>query len=546
VTNLTIHATSVEVSNIVFEPGADPYSISVEVANILVTGTGIINNSDSIQTFVTPVTENNDGSIFFFNNATMGEMTSFIAEGGFFIFDDSSSAGSASFDISNAGIFPAEVGFNDTSTAAEATIRLINKGSATFGDAATAANAVITATTGGSVLFGIASSAGNAVVTLSGDSHASFTQSATVDHGHFTAEGAASTSEPGAEINLSDSTTAGEATFLLKGGSVTGANGASMTFFNEGSAGNAAITVKGGTNGGKGATVMFQGQSGGGTASLTLHGDGKVDFSKHQPGVVTVGSMEGDGQMVLGATALAVGGNNQSTTFSGVIEDGQKSGGSLSKVGSGTLTLRGASSYTGGTSVSEGSLSLDNRTGSGTGTGTVQVNAGTLGGKGTVAGATTVGSGSGPGAFLAPALGTNKPATLTIQSALTLNSDATYTCTLKAKKNKARTDQVIANGVTINSGAIIALSGQTQGQLRRGLTLTLISNTSANPISGAFSNLAEGAIVTINGNNFQASYSGGDGNDLTLSVVRQRAVLNRTGGYSRGGRARPLVRHPVG
>jgi hypothetical protein len=78
---------------------------------------------------------------------------------------------------------------------------------------------------------------------------------------------------------------------------------------------------------------------------------------------------------------------------------------------------------------------------------------------------------------------------------------------------------VIANGVTINSGAMIALIGHTMGILTQGMVLTLISNTSANPISGTFSNLPDGSIVTINGNNFQASYSGGDGNDLTLTVV---------------------------
>ena len=35
---------------------------------------------------------------------------------------------------------------------------------------------------------------------------------------------------------------------------------------------------------------------------------------------------------------------------------------------------------------------------------------------------------------------------------------------------------------------------------------TVIRNTSANPISGTFSNLADGAIVNVNGNNLQASY----------------------------------------
>ncbi|HEY3601837.1 MAG TPA: hypothetical protein VGK72_07755, partial [Chthoniobacterales bacterium] len=144
----------------------------------------------------------------------------------------------------------------------------------------------------------------------------------------------------------------------------------------------------------------------------------------------------------------------------------------------------------------------------------------TLGGKGIVAGPTTIGSGSGAGAFLAPAVGSNKQTTLTLQSALILNSEATYTYTFKAKQSKARTDKVIANGVTINSGAMLNLTGQTQGSLRQGLTLTLISNTSANPISGTFANLPDGAIVTVNGNNLQASYEGGDGNDLTLTVVQ--------------------------
>ena len=129
---------------------------------------------------------------------------------------------------------------------------------------------------------------------------------------------------------------------------------------------------------------------------------------------------------------------------------------------------------------------------------------------------------SGPAAARAPsslpAVGTNKQATLTIQSALTFNSDATYTYTFKAKKNKSRTDLVVANGVTIN-GASLNLRGQTQGSLKQGLRLTLVSNTSADPISGTFSNLPDGGTVAINGNNFQASYKGGDGNDLTLTVV---------------------------
>jgi len=278
-----------------------------------------------------------------------------------------------------------------------------------------------------------------------------------------------------------------------------------LNLFESSTAGNAIITASAGSNGGEGGAIMFEGHSKGGTASISVFGNGELDSSSTLLMGVTIGSLEGDGLVFLGPKTLTIGRNNQSTSFSGVIQDGginQGTGGSLTKLGRGTLTLTGANTYTGTTTISAGVLRVSNTSGSGTGTGAVNVNAGTLGGKGIIAGATTVGTGSGTGAFLAPAVGTNVQATLTIQSALTFNVNATYTYTFRAKRNMARTDQVIANGVMINSGATVALSGQTMGQLTIGVTLTLISNTSANPISGTFSNLPDGGIVTINGNNF--------------------------------------------
>ena len=246
---------------------------------------------------------------------------------------------------------------------------------------------------------------------------------------------------------------------------------------------------------------------------------GTLAIDAHNSPGVTVGSVEGSGVIVLGANNLTVGTNDLSTTFSGLIEG---EGGSLTKVGTGTFTIIFSNltdTYSGGSTVNGGTLIVTNRLYSPTGTGPVQVNAGTLGGKGRIAGAVTVGTGSGTGAFLAPAAGMTVQATLIIHSALTLNADATYTCTFRAKPNKAKSDQVVANGITINSGAMIALSGQTMRVLPQGLVMTLIHNTSANPITGTFINLSDGSIVTINGNNFQASYEGGDGNDLTLTVV---------------------------
>ena len=94
---------------------------------------------------------------------------------------------------------------------------------------------------------------------------------------------------------------------------------------------------------------------------------------------------------------------------------------------------------------------MSNSIGSGTGTGAVSVNAGTLGGGGIITGAVTVGTNTGVQAFLAPSKGVKKPATLTIQGALTLNDDSTYLYKLDTKRVIA--DEVIANGVAIDSGA---------------------------------------------------------------------------------------------
>jgi autotransporter-associated beta strand protein len=67
---------------------------------------------------------------------------------------------------------------------------------------------------------------------------------------------------------------------------------------------------------------------------------------------VTVGSIEGDGDIFLGGSQLAVGRNDLSTTFSGTIQNGGSNGGaggSLVKIGGGKLVLANANTYTGGT-----------------------------------------------------------------------------------------------------------------------------------------------------------------------------------------------------
>ena len=82
----------------------------------------------------------------------------------------------------------------------------------------------------------------------------------------------------------------------------------------------------------------------------------------------------------------------------------------------------------------------------------------------------------------------------------------------------AKTSTVAALGVTINSNVAFKFLDTTSGSLTPGTILTVINNTSANPIAGTFSNLADGATLSSGGNTFKANYKGGTGNDLTLTV----------------------------
>jgi autotransporter-associated beta strand protein len=264
---------------------------------------------------------------------------------------------------------------------------------------------------------------------------------------------------------------------------------------------------------------------------VKLYGNGTL--STTYSGTARVGSIEGDGLIILALTYTLNVGDGVSTTFSGVIRDDSPPilknssagserqrlpGGYFRKIGTGTLTLSGGSNtYTGGTIVSSGGLIVSNANGSATGAGKVMVEGGTLGGGGKISGPTTIGTDSGAGGFLQPGKGANNPIALTIKNTLTFKGGST--CIWKVNTSRAKADKVIASGVTIETGAQFSFNTVANKKLTAGKVFTAISNTAATPISGTFANLADGATITVGVNKLQVSYSGGDGNDLTLAVV---------------------------
>lgn len=491
------------------------FTLTVNPSQMLtLSGLGITNNSGITQNFVVG---NNPAQIKFTNSAATGAQTTFTTTGGnsnftiggIIYFFDTSSANGASF-INNGGTtsgsYGGEVSFAFSSSAGNATF--INNG-----------KGIDTASRGGKVIFSDSASASTATITnlpngtpidIFGGGATEFAGVATAASAVITNEGATVSGQIGGATHFGDTSHAGTATIICNGGQVAGAGGGIVHFTEGGNPANATLIANAGVNGGDGGQIQLFGRSAVGTPRVMIFGNATLDLTGQSPG--SVGSLEGDGIAKIG-NGLTVGSNNLSTIFSGTIQ----SGNALIKVGTGSLTLTGTNAY-GQTEVDDGTLIVDGTTGS-TGITSAQVNAGTLGGSGIIPGSLTIGGATQAPAFLAPAVGTRIQKTLTVQSLLEFFSDGTYSCTFKAKGRRASTDLVIGNGVFIDGGAKINLRGKVQGTLQAGLVLTLISNTSANPISGTFSNLPDGVILTIGGNNFQASYEGGDGNDLTLTVV---------------------------
>jgi autotransporter-associated beta strand protein len=323
----------------------------------------------------------------------------------------------------------------------------------------------------------------------------------------------------GGDVIFQGSATAGDAIFTLNPGRFGEFAFPSFASFFDSSIAGAATFIVVGSLTNQNAALQFFDDSDGGTARIELVKGGILSISGHSLTTLTIGSLEGNGMVNQGPGETAIGSNNLSTTFSGVISSVNERG-PIAKIGTGRLTLAGANLYTGGTIVNQGTLLVDNTSGSGTGTGDVTVNAGTLGGNGIIAGAVTVGTGGEP-ASISPGARGNNTGLLTIQGAITFGSLGTYEFQLDSTSFTA--DTLSTDGVAIGSGARFDARDLGSSAFPSGTTLLIIDNTGVNPIAGTFSNLADGAIIPIgsaNSNNqYKVNYEGGDGNDLTLTAL---------------------------
>lgn len=182
----------------------------------------------------------------------------------------------------------------------------------------TAGDSIINNTSGGFAEFADSSSAGAASITSSGGGTTFFLNTST-------AGSATLTTNSGGFVEFNDASTADHATVVTNAGGIT----------------------------------AFQNTASGGQAQFITNAGGVFDISLLSSAGMTAGSIAGAGNYFLGSKTLTVGSNNLSTEVGGVIADGGLGGGvggSLVKVGAGTLTFGGPNTYTGRTMISAGTL----------------------------------------------------------------------------------------------------------------------------------------------------------------------------------------------
>ena len=204
------------------------------------------------------------------------------------------------------------------------------------------------------------------------------------------------------------------------------------------------------------------------------------------------------------------------TTFGGVIEDGAGGVGIL-KSGPEAWTLGGANTYTGTTTVYQGTLRIDGDQSSATGAITVNGAQSALAGSGSVGGEILVAN----GATLAP--GGQGSGLLTAAQPVTLQNGATFRATLDSGA-RSLSGLVCESNIVIEDGVALEVEdiAASPAAIPAGTVLVLIDysrNSPAVTLQGTFAGLPEGTPLVIGANGFTISYADPDRVTLTATGV---------------------------
>ena len=265
------------------------------------------------------------------------------------------------------------------------------------------------------------------------------------------------------------STSPASGTLNLGGGTFTVCGGGSFTLASQNTASTASGTLNI-TGGNLNCQADILDGGGTNTTTITLNG-GSLNLFGHQ----------------LGSTTNINVLNFQAGSLFNVGEI--NAGSPLVKTGSGLLTLGGTNGFTGGTVVSAGTLQL----------------AGNLASSLTVSNGGLNGSGA-------------------IASNLTLTAGATFQPRLNGYVAGSNYDQIVVAKIVTLAGSL-GPSVTNASALPAGYTFNLIRNDSALPVSGTFAGLPQLATYTNSPLIWRVNYQGGDGNDVTLTLLTGGGVM---------------------
>ena len=277
--------------------------------------------------------------------------------------------------------------------------------------------------------------------------------------------------------------------------------------------------IAGGTTG----TANNFTKTGTGTLAFTSDGNSYWGPTTINAGTITVGNGGTTGRLSVNSASTVVASGaklavNHSDDVSQVASGGLGNGtaiisgaGGFAQIGTGTTTLTLANAYTGATTISAGTLLVNNTIGSGTGGGNVSVTAGTLGGNGGITGSVTIGDGTGSAdAILAPGNSIDSIDT----GNLAFNSDGSYAVELNGTSVTSDVTNVTGT-VTINAATTLTVS--LAGTLSASQQYVIVSNDAADAVNGTFAGLVQDAVIgNFGGTDLKISYTGGDGNDIVL------------------------------
>ena len=243
----------------------------------------------------------------------------------------------------------------------------------------------------------------------------------------------------------------------------------------------------------------------------------------------TIGSIAGAGNITLGTIGrLISGGDNSSTTFSGVISGANTTGG-ITKSGTGTLALSGNNTYTGTTAISAGAIAAQHNNALGTAAGATTVSTGAallIDGSGLAIAEPLNLNGTGitaGGAVRNLANANTLSGAITLASAARVNSDA-GTLTVNGGLSGAFDLTVGGAGNTTVNGVIAtgtgALTKDGAGLLNLTNTNTYTGTTALNggtTVFSALGNLGNGTAINFGGGTLR--YASGNMADISVRTV---------------------------